>query len=432
MIFNLTLICFTVNPWMSIHHYQHLRHPYQKNYVNLVTESTPAHLTHVIYGFMPHWRGAYTTDLRLDHLTHLAWFGIELDSGGKLEEAHGWPSDWDQLRMDVQRTGTRFDLTVTCFDWSGNKIHDLLSIPENRMRAISTILEESEGCDGVNIDFERPGSEDRELFTGFIGELADSLHKKDMELSVDVTAVNWGDRIDAAAIANAADHIFIMGYDYHWSGSSKSGPVAPLEGETYNVTHSVNYYIEETQNRPERIVLGVPYYGYDWPTETEEPYSSTEGSGTAYIYTSAATRGETHGIQWHETTSTPWYPYVDDGNTRQCWFEDTLGLGLKYTLAKDNNLAGIGIWALTYDAGRQELWNLLAEHFSTGDIVQGITIRESLDVPGIYTAWKLRKFLRKNPEFEVYDTGGRRLDKPQRGVVFVKGRGTVSRVILIR
>ena len=32
-------------------------------------------------------------------------------------------------------------------------------------------------------------------------------------------------------------------------------------------------------------------------------------------------------------------------------------------MAKDKNLRGVGIWALGYDKGYQDLWNLLGEEF---------------------------------------------------------------------
>jgi len=39
------------------------------------------------------------------------------------------------------------------------------------------------------------------------------------------------------------------------------------------------------------------------------------------------------------------------------WFEDSLSLLLKTDYARKKNLAGVGIWALSYEAGRSELWN---------------------------------------------------------------------------
>jgi spore germination protein YaaH len=51
--------------------------------------------------------------------------------------------------------------------------------------------------------------------------------------------------------------------------------------------------------------------------------------------------------------------------TRQVYFENERSLRAKYELIKANDLAGVGIWALGYDGGYQELWNLLKEQFVT-------------------------------------------------------------------
>ncbi|MCK7533351.1 MAG: hypothetical protein MZV63_21130 [Marinilabiliales bacterium] len=40
-----------------------------------------------------------------------------------------------------------------------------------------------------------------------------------------------------------------------------------------------------------------------------------------------------------------------------------LSLQMKSNIAKDMNLAGIGIWALSYEAGRPELWKGLKTAF---------------------------------------------------------------------
>ena len=49
--------------------------------------------------------------------------------------------------------------------------------------------------------------------------------------------------------------------------------------------------------------------------------------------------------------------YQSGTQWRQMWFEDSLSLLMKADSAKKRNLAGIGIWALSYEAGRPELWN---------------------------------------------------------------------------
>ena len=63
-------------------------------------------------------------------------------------------------------------------------------------------------------------------------------------------------------------------------------------------------------------------------------------------------------------SQTPWYHYNNNG-WNQGWYDDSLSLSLKYDFALFNDLKGVGIWALGYDDGRPELWELL--HAKFGD-----------------------------------------------------------------
>ncbi|MCH7859431.1 MAG: hypothetical protein IID14_06995, partial [Candidatus Marinimicrobia bacterium] len=70
------------------------------------------------------------------------------------------------------------------------------------------------------------------------------------------------------------------------------------------------------------------------------------------------------GYNWDPVSSVPWFNY-DDGGPRQVWFDDSLSLALKYNLAVEKDLAGVGMWALGYDDGRPELWGALADYLGT-------------------------------------------------------------------
>jgi hypothetical protein len=54
----------------------------------------------------------------------------------------------------------------------------------------------------------------------------------------------------------------------------------------------------------------------------------------------------------------------DAGCTREMYFDDTVSLGRKYDLVNQDNLRGVGLFALQYGAGASELWNALASHFT--------------------------------------------------------------------
>ena len=55
-------------------------------------------------------------------------------------------------------------------------------------------------------------------------------------------------------------------------------------------------------------------------------------------------------------------PYYDErqGELGQGYYDDAASLAVKYDLVNQHRLAGTGMWTLLMDAGRPELWRLLA------------------------------------------------------------------------
>jgi spore germination protein YaaH len=153
-----------------------------------------------------------------------------------------------------------------------------------------------------------------------------------------------------------------MGYDYHYTGSPAAGAVAPLDGGL-SVRRSVTNYLNLGVG-PQKLVLGVPYYGYDWPVKDNNSGSATTGKGKPVIYKDAKTAAAQNGRNWDATAASPWYAYSTPAGWRQAWYEDAQSLGAKCDLVKSMNLAGIAIWALSYDGSNRDLWDVLAAAFS--------------------------------------------------------------------
>ena len=124
---------------------------------------------------------------------------------------------------------------------------------------------------------------------------------------------------------------------------------------------------------PNKLILGVPYYGYNWVVENGEKYAKrVEGSDEAgfsesQVYDKIMTDTQTLGakVEWDDKAQAPYYTYVspETKSTRQVFFENADSLKKKYELVKNNGLAGVGIWALGYDGDRTELWNLIYDEF---------------------------------------------------------------------
>jgi hypothetical protein len=57
-----------------------------------------------------------------------------------------------------------------------------------------------------------------------------------------------------------------------------------------------------------------------------------------------------------------------DNTSIEGWYDDSTTLAKKMDLALFNKFKGVGLYALGYDLGKEEVWNVVAEKF-TGDIV---------------------------------------------------------------
>jgi len=233
-------------------------------------------------------------------------------------------------------------------------------------------------ADGVMIDFEQLPYSMYTMMTIFMNELRSLLEQagiedeREYQLMVCTPAVDWAGSYDYSGLSDCCDALFIMGYNYYWSGSATTGPVAPADGwGTFNVNWSVEDHLNYNGNRPEQLVLGMPWYGYDWPTASDLPGASTTASGTARTYAFARNLALEQGWQRETIAQTPWTPYLD-GGWRQCWHEDTVSLGEKYDLTEAYDLQGNGIWALGYQDNWTDVWSQIEERFSE-DSIPGIT-----------------------------------------------------------
>lgn len=115
--------------------------------------------------------------------------------------------------------------------------------------------------------------------------------------------------------------------------------VAPLP----NVRTVLDYAV--TEMPPEKILLGIPNYGYDWPlpfvrgVSRAQSISNQRAIELAVEYQIA--------IQYDETAQSPFFHYTDEGGTvHEVWFEDARSLSAKLGLIPAYGFAGGGIWNL--------------------------------------------------------------------------------------
>ncbi|MCX8173730.1 MAG: N-acetylmuramoyl-L-alanine amidase [Thermoplasmata archaeon] len=317
---------------------------------------------HTIYGFLPYWTSAnYSPEWAV--LTHVSWFGESLSSTGTVSASHPLPSG---LLGQAHANGVKVPLTITCFNSTS-----IDSVLANYMdTAVNNIFARMQnyGCDGVCIDFEGVratnainGISNKLLLQNFMEKLYAKCKTANSEYHVSLCApaVDWSNVFRNNNLTNCLDAFLIMGYDYFWSGSGTTGPVAPLEGYTYDLTYTVNTYLNYLPGN--KIVLLLPFYGFDWPCASDSAGAPTSSTGTAVVMKTAVANAQNYARKWHNASSTPWYAYQADGVWHQCWYDDTESLGIKFNLVFERQLQGTGMWALGYEV--PSIWQVISQMF---------------------------------------------------------------------
>ncbi len=318
-----------------------------------------------VVGYHPYWNNGLQTRYKWELLTVVNYFGVSLRSNGTISTTNSWP--YNSLINAAHNNGVKAQLVVTLF--SANDLTTLLGSPAYRTQAINNIVDlmvDGNG-DGIDIDFEGVPASRRSHLVTFMSELRTALDARDSNytLSMASPAVDWRAAWDYNALADICDWLFIMGYNYYYSGSSTSGPVAPLKlNSGWHLTRSVNDYLTKTGSDTSKLILGLPYYGIKWPTTTSSGYSSARGRGSSIFYKSAKSEGKGFGQNWDNIAKSPWYSYNSNG-WYVAWYDDEIALSHKYAMATNKKLKGIGMWALGYDDGFTELWDTLYSHFGT-------------------------------------------------------------------
>jgi spore germination protein YaaH len=306
-----------------------------------------------VYGYWPYWGDPLET-VPWDQLTHIALFDVTLDADGGLSDTEHWTDHAADAVSLAAPYGVHVDLTVTSFDDA--VMSAVLASRDKRRAAVTALaaLVDDYGADGVNVDFEGLPVGSKAAFVVFIQELAAEVG----EVTIAMPAVDWAGAYDYDQLALAADGLFIMGYDYHYSGGDP-GPVSPLDSSATWGTYGLSWTVDDYQRwgaTADKLILGLPLYGVDWPTTSNTVPGTKTGRGAASLYADAVAAGGSLGRHWDADSSTPYaFPSAD----HQLWYDDADSLDAKIQLAVDQGLQGVGFWALTYDNHDPALWAMV-------------------------------------------------------------------------
>jgi Glycosyl hydrolases family 18 len=228
----------------------------------VASEASSVGSTHRVLGYYVPYHPASWASLQAHaHLVDLvAVQSLTVDACGGVGS-----SDDQTLKRFARSRGIPVLPSLVTF--SGWLNHRILTDEAISARVIDEVVDYvvAEGYQGFDLDLEGVWPDDRAPYTAFTARLATALHDRNKLLAAAIpaktadTTTGWGGAFDYAALGAHADLFTVMAYEYH-GGWGEPGPIAP-----YDWVEQVAAFAT-SQIPPEKVLLGLAFYGYDWNT----------------------------------------------------------------------------------------------------------------------------------------------------------------------
>ncbi|HMC51244.1 MAG TPA: glycosyl hydrolase family 18 protein, partial [Acidimicrobiales bacterium] len=156
--------------------------------------------------------------------------------------------------------------------------------------------------------------------------------------------------------------------------AGSASPNSPLTGYEPNVADAVTAYARAVPTG--RVILGLPFYGYDWGTVDASPASRAVSGPQAITW--ATIRGAGWAARWDAAAQSPWASYQVGGQWHEAYYDDAQSLGAKAGAAAAARLRGVGAWALGMEGGDPSLLEAMA----AGGVSKAVGQRGPAPAPG--------------------------------------------------
>ena len=284
-------------------------------------------------------------------------------SYGMTSEGHLIPLDDANLISAADDKEVGALMVLTPMDERGQfsdyLVSQVLEKPMARQTLLDEILKElnSKNLFGVDFDFEFVPKQNREQYSELIEEAAELLNPAGYLVTVALAPKSSDDQAgllyqghDYEEMGENANFVLLMTYEWGYTYSEPMA-VAPIN----KVRQVIEYGVSEIP--PEKILMGIPNYGYDWKLPYVKGETKAEKISNEEAIRRAAEYNAT--IEFDEVAQTPHFTYFktvknlrEDGTEEityeqhEVWFEDERSYNAKMELVKEFGLAGISIWNL--------------------------------------------------------------------------------------
>lgn len=285
-----------------------------------------------------------TLDNSLQNLTYISPFSYEVKNDGTIRNLND-----EVIRTKAITTNTLPILVITNIKESGGfdskTANEILTNQEVQNELLDNIEDmlESKGFAGLNVDFEYIYPENKNDYNIFLQKLADRIKSKNYLLFTSVAPKIGGNQAgtlyeahDYAFHGKVADGVIIMTYEWGYTYGPPMA-VAPLN----QVKRVLEYAI--TTIPKEKILMGMPNYGYDWKLPYQKGTAAKAISNLTALNIAIRNNSE---IKFDSVASAPYFKYFSDGTEHIVWFDDARSFEARFELIEEYGLAGTSIWTI--------------------------------------------------------------------------------------
>ncbi|MGC2090064.1 MAG: glycosyltransferase, partial [Candidatus Acidiferrales bacterium] len=267
--------------------------------------------------------------------------------------------------------------------WQVDPMAQMLARPDSRQRLIASLVSYaiSHKDFGIAVDFEEVPDDSQKNFESFIRELGVALHEVHLKLMVGLPAADWS--YDYKSLGADSDAIILMNYDFHWPQSA----AGPIVDQTWYLKNLKTIF---TMVPPQKIVMGIANYAYDWASPTKQnPHPVAE----ALSFQSACVRAMESDatIQFDPASVSPFYKYEDENNNvHNVWMLDALTAYNELRAAERANVQGTALWRFgSEDPSIWKIWDTTRPTDQTRSELADIPPGYDLILEGAGDLWRI-------------------------------------------
>jgi cellulose synthase/poly-beta-1,6-N-acetylglucosamine synthase-like glycosyltransferase/peptidoglycan/xylan/chitin deacetylase (PgdA/CDA1 family)/spore germination protein YaaH len=267
--------------------------------------------------------------------------------------------------------------------WRVAEMAQMLANPASRQRLITSLEEfaDAEHQAGIVVDFEEVPQASQQDFQHFAHDLAAALHARNLKLMIALPAADWS--YDYKYFASQADAIILMNYDFHWP-TSAPGPIAPQDWFVGDVDKMVKLV------PPEKLVMGIANYGYDWPAKSKKVPHPVAQAVTFQQGVITAVESESD-ILYDPDSLNLHYSYEDEKNqVHNVWMLDGVTAYNQLRAAERAGVYGTAVWRLGMeDPSLWYIWDATHADDATRNKLEEVPPGYDLILEGDGDIWRI-------------------------------------------